>query len=257
MSDSDKVIEPGDRLDVQEQQYAFPYHYIPHFSEAGEARRCRTLGWGHEYLCYQYHIIDKVMSLNPTSVLEVGCGDGFFIGALGKKVAARVGADFSEKAIGFARAFHPDVRFHVGDAADIDQAFDVVTAIEVLEHIPDDGVERFLKVLFARVRPGGHVLISVPSVVLPFNKKHFRHYSADLLCSQVRDAQPNAELVSMEHICRVPRWMSLYNKLTVNRYWTFEVSAVSRWVWRKLWRQHRIVDANTGRHVVGLFRRPA
>jgi SAM-dependent methyltransferase len=189
-------------------------------------------------------------------VLEVGCGDGYFIGALGDHITSRVGADFSEKAIGFARAFHPDVSFYAGDAADIDQVFDVVAAIEVLEHIPDEEVQSFLKVLFARARPGGSVVISVPSVVLPLNKKHFRHYSADLLCSQVQEAQPDAELVSMEHVCRVPLWMQLYDKITINRFWLIDVPIVSRWLWRRLWMEHRVAKANSGRHLIGLFRKP-
>lgn len=245
------------QIEIQEQQYTFPYHYIPYFGLSGDAHRCRTLGWGFEYLCYQRHTLEIVKSLSPASVLEVGCGDGYFIGALGKDVAERVGVDFSEKAVGFARAFHSDVRFYIGDAADLEQTFEVVVAIEVLEHIPDNGVESFLNGLFTRARPGGHVVISVPSVVLPLNKKHFRHYSADLLSSQVKSAQPDAELVSMEHVCRIPRWIALYNKLTVNRYWLLEVSAISGWVWRQLWSKHRNGDPGTGRHVVGVFRKSA
>lgn len=241
---------------IQEQQYAFPYHYIPHLTETGAARRYRALGWGFEYLCYQHHIVERVRELSPAAVLEVGCGDGYFIGALGQGVPDRVGADLSERAIGFARAFHPDVSFYAGDAADIEQIFDVVTAIEVLEHIPDDGVRAFLKVLFQRTRPGGHVLVSVPSTVLPLNKKHFRHYSADLLRSQIHDAQPEAELVRMEHVCRVPKWMALYDRLTVNRYWLVDLTVVSGWLWRSLWTKYRTADPRSGRHVVALFRKP-
>lgn len=247
--------EREERLKLQEGQYQFPYHYIPKVNASG-AQRHRVLGWGFEYLCYQHHIADTVRKLSPSSVLEVGSGDGHFIGVLGSDVPRRVGVDFSERAISFARAFNPDVTFHAGDAAEMDEQFDVVAAIEVLEHIPDDQVASFLRVLFGRVKPGGYVLISVPSVILPLNKKHFRHYSEELLRAQVADAQPRAELVRVEHVCHVPRWMAVFDKLTVNRYWMIDVSFVSSWLWRRLWSRHRIGDANTGRHVVGLFRRP-
>lgn len=243
------------RRSLQEGQYEFPYHYIPTFY-ASSAQRYRVLRWGFEYLCYQHHIADTVRALSPRSVLEVGCGDGYFIGALGSGVPHRMGVDFSERAISFARAFNPDVMFHAVDAAEIDDQFDVVAAIEVLEHIPDEQVASFLRVLFERVKPGGHVLISVPSVILPLNQKHFRHYSDELLRSQVTDAQPAAELVRVEHVCRVPRWMAVYDKLTMNRHWMIDVSFVSSMLWRRLWSKHRIGDANTGRHVVGLFRKP-
>jgi SAM-dependent methyltransferase len=243
------------KLKIQEGQYEFPYHYIPKLN-GSRAQRHRVLGWGFEYLCYQHHIVDTVRGLSPRSVLEVGCGDGNFIGALGSGVPHRVGADFSERAISFARAFNPDVTFHAVDAAEIDEQFDVVAAIEVLEHIPDEQVASFLRVLFERAKPGGYVLISVPSVILPLNKKHFRHYSEELLRAQVADAQPQAELVRVEHVCRVPRWMSVYDKLTVNRYWMIDIPLVSSLLWRRLWEKHRTGEASSGRHVVGLFRRP-
>lgn len=248
--------DASERLDIQEHQYEFPYHYIPRLDASGRGQRYRVLGWGFEYLCYQNHLVDKVREMSPGSVLEVGCGDGCFIGALGSTVPQRVGADLSEKAIAFARAFHPDVAFHVGDAAAIEEQFDVVVAIEVLEHIPDTLVTAFLQMLFERVKRGGHVIISVPSLILPLNKKHFRHYSEELLRAQVAEAEPVAEPIRVEHVCRVPRWMSVYDKLTVNRYWMIDVTAVSSWLWRRLWSRHRVADAATGRHVVGLFRKP-
>jgi len=243
------------KLKIQEAQYEFPYHYIPHFTSADTATRHRLLGWGFEYLCYQRHIRETVLQMEAESVLEVGCGDGYFIGSLGEQIPRRVGADFSEKAIGFARAFNPDVRFYAGDAAELDEEFDVVCAIEVLEHIPDEEVMRFLRVLFDRVRPGGNLVISVPSVVLPLHKKHFRHYTSGMLRKQVLEASPTAEVVNESYVCRIPRWMAFYNRLTANRHWLFDIHVMSDWVWRRLWRKHRVGDENTGRHVVGVFRK--
>lgn len=241
---------------IQEQQYQFPYHYIPTLDAEGRAQRYRVLNWGFEYLCYQHHIVDKVRSMGPQSVLEVGCGDGVFIGLLGSHVKRRVGADFSERAIGFARAFHPNVDFHVGDAATLNEQFDVVVAIEVLEHVPNEQLTEFLFTLFARAKPGGRVIISVPSLLVPLNKKHFRHYSEKLLRKQVREAYPAARVVGIEHVCHVPNWMRIYDKLTVNRYWMFDISIISSWLWRRLWSKHREADAKTGRHLVGVFAKP-
>ena len=242
---------------LQEAQYEFPYHYIPYLANMGSARRHRMLRWGFEYLCYQHHIRDTVMQLTPKSALEIGCGDGYLIGSLADDVEYCVGADFSAKAIGFARAFHPDVDFHIGDASDIEGEFDVVAAVEVLEHIPDKEVSDFLRILFNRARPGGHIVVSVPSVVLPLSNKHFRHYTSELLREQVLGACPDADVESEEYVCRIPRWMATYNKLTANRYWFLDVGLVSDWIWRRLWKSHRVGDENTGRHVVGVFRKPS
>lgn len=250
-------MHPPEKFDLQDQQYDFPYHYIPTALGPTEAKRYRVLKWGFEYLCYQRHIVGIVQSYSPMSVLEVGCGDGYFIGSLGREIACRVGVDFSEKAIAFARAFHPEVSFQAGDAAAIDREFDVVVAIEVLEHIPDEEVHAFLRTLFARTKDGGRVVISVPSVVLPLNKKHYRHYTADLLCAQVAEACPDGRKLKVEYICRIPWWVSLYDRLTVNRHWMLDVSVVSSWIWRVLWRKHRLADASGGRHIVAVFEKRA
>lgn len=243
------------KLDVQEEQYIFPYHYIPHFSSDGGARRIRVLKWGLEYLCYQYHVLDLIGKLAPSSVLEVGCGDGYFIGALGNKIQERVGVDFSQRAIGFAKGFHPAVKFHVGDAAEIKKEFDVVVAIEVLEHIPDPQVGNFLRTLFDRTKTGGHVLICVPSVVLPLNQKHFRHYTKQLLEAQVQDAYSDAELVGTEYICHLPRWIRIYDRITINRFWIIEILSITNFMWRVLWKNYRTGTEKTGRHVISVFRK--
>lgn len=243
------------RFKIQEYQYSFPYHYIPYLYGSFGARVCRSLKWGFEYLCYQHHIVDKVLTLKPTSLLEVGCGDGYFLGAIGTRIDERMGADFSEHAIRFAKAFNPDVSFHTGDAKAITRQFDVVVAIEVLEHIPDENVTDFLYTLFGLARPGGHIVISVPSVALRLNDKHFRHYTENLLKSQVFGACSSVEVQSIEHICKIPWWLDLYTKLLSNRYGTIEINALSDIAWQHMWNKHRFACARTGRHIVGCFKK--
>jgi 2-polyprenyl-3-methyl-5-hydroxy-6-metoxy-1,4-benzoquinol methylase len=244
-----------ERLTLQEEQYHFPYHYIAHRLGLSEARYSRVLTWGFEYLCYQYHIAEKIISLRPDSVLEVGCGDGHYLGCLGNAVKHRVGADYSTRAIGFAKAFHPDVEFHACNAKDIDQQFDVVVCIEVLEHIPDIEISDFAQTLFGITKPGGYVVISVPSVVLPLNRKHFRHYTSQLLKSQILESVPSARLEELQYVCKIPVWMSLFQRLTANRYWLVEIPVFSNLIWKNLWERNRIVDEKNGRHIVSVFRR--
>lgn len=250
-------LSTEEKLKAQESEYAFPYHYIPHQARKWGVRRHRVMSWGFEYLCYQYHIVDLIKRMKPQRVLEVGCGDGFMIGCLGNDVSERVGADFSARAIGFARAFHPDVTFHEGDAAALDGGFDVVAAIEVVEHIPDEGVGDFLNILFAQTGKGGRVVISVPSVVVPLNtKKHFRHYTAQLLKQQLDDAGIAYKVISEEYIYKLPRWLHWFNKITINRHWVLEVRAFNRWIWRLIWNRYRRVSDREGHHVVMVFEKP-
>ena len=67
---------------LQESLYEFPYHYTPHFDENGVGLHYRHLSWGLEYLCYLKHIQLLAETLQPKSVLDVGCGGGWFTRAL-------------------------------------------------------------------------------------------------------------------------------------------------------------------------------
>ena len=84
---------------IQENLYDFPYHYIPQVNEKGAVSRYRFLDWGFEYLCYILHIKDIIESLSPYSVLDVGCGEGRFLGLLSNQIVRKVGVDLSERAI--------------------------------------------------------------------------------------------------------------------------------------------------------------
>jgi 2-polyprenyl-3-methyl-5-hydroxy-6-metoxy-1,4-benzoquinol methylase len=245
-----------ERLRIQELQYEFPYHYIPHFSRDGVPLRVRHLRWGFEYLCYQTHIKALVESLGPKSVVEVGCGDGYLIGSLPASMR-RMGVDLSEQAIRFARAFHPDVDFQAVDAASISARFDAVLAIEVMEHVPEFGISGFVRTLAELVGPGGVLVVSVPSDVVPVHAKHHRHYSEALLKSQVLENAPSLQLERIDHVYDPPRWLELFAKLTCNRFVAFEVPALNAVLWKYIWGRVRHAQPRRGRHIVAVFRRRA
>lgn len=239
---------------IQDSLYEFPYHYLSSFDEKGHGKRYRCLSWGFVYLCYQKHIIDLVESMQPSSVLEAGCGDGFFIGHL-KNVGNRVGADMSEAALRFARAFHPDVKFYQGDIAEIDDSFDVVVAIEVLEHIPDDSVGDFIVSLAKRTKSSGKLVICVPTKVLPLVRKHYRHYDIDLLRAQIKDAGAPLDVEGVEYIYRNSVWIKLYNTLTVNKLWFCEPAFLKGVLWNYVWNNLRFADSSNGEHMVVVLRK--
>ncbi len=243
-----------DKYDIQDSMYEFPYHYIPHFDEAGCGKRYRCLSWGLIYLCYQKHIMGMVEKMRPSSILEAGCGDGYFIGHI-KNVAHRVGADMSEASLRFARAFHPDVKFHLGDIADIDDSHDVVVAIEVLEHIPDDLLNHFITALAKRTKTGGKLVICVPTTVLPLVRKHYRHYDIELLRSQIKDAEAPLEVENVEYIYRNSIWIKLYNKLTINRLWYFDPTFFKSVIWNYVWNNLRHATADNGEHMVVVLKK--
>src|SRR5262249_18466340 len=79
-----------------------------------------------------------IRSFAPRSVFDAGCAHGFLVEALWDRGVEARGRDISTFAISQVRA---DVRSfcEVGSIADsIDGAFDLVTCIEVLEHMPEE-----------------------------------------------------------------------------------------------------------------------
>lgn len=243
-------MRDNDRRTIQESLYEFPYHHIPRIASDGTPTLIRRLGWGLEYLCYQRHLCEKVISMNPGSVLEVGCGDGCFIGSLPASIPVRVGMDPSSQAIAFARAFHPDCTFYDREAGEVQDRFDVVAAIEVIEHIPDDKLREMYETLYERVSDDGRIIVSVPTTVMPLNEKHYRHYTLDLLETQLRQSGVRLRVAEREYIFSRPWWYGAFQRFSGNRLFTLEVKPLMRFAWRRIWRAHRIADENTGYHIV-------
>ena len=238
-----------ERFRLQDDEYVFPYHHIAHFAKDGSATRHRLLRWGLEYLVYLRRCAEIVTAASPSSVLDVGCGDGRFLTLL-PRTLERHGVDLSERAIRFAQAFAPDVTFECRDAAELGRTFDVVTAIEVLEHVPDEHVPGFLRALAARTRPGGTVVVCVPTVVLPVAKKHYRHYDRATFDRELADSGASLVVRDVEWVIRRTWQMGAYRRLSVNRFWFAEIWPLRKRYWNHLWNVARHADETNGQHMV-------
>ena len=61
----------------------------------------------------------------------------------------------------------------------------MVTAIETLEHIADEELPLVLTTLCKKLDKEGCLIISVPTLNVPLNPKHHRHYSIEELDTQI------------------------------------------------------------------------
>ncbi len=98
--------------------------------------------------------------------LDVGCGGGILSESLAIKGASVLGIDLSDKALGVARLHKLESQATVDYrlvaveqlAAESPSAFDVVTCMEMLEHVPDPA--SVVRACASLVKPGGLVALS-------------------------------------------------------------------------------------------------
>jgi SAM-dependent methyltransferase len=98
-------------------------------------------------------------------VLDAGCGVGYGSAILARAARRVVGVDRSEEAIAYAnrRYARPNIEFVVDDLLELgqpDDAFDVVCAFEVIEHVEDPGAH--LAHVVRVLRADGVYVVSTP-----------------------------------------------------------------------------------------------
>ena len=110
--------------------------------------------------------IDERAPLDGRAVLDVGCGGGLLAEAMHRRGARVTGIDAGEAAVAVALRHAAesgaDVRYERTTAealaAQVQGRFDVVTCLEILEHVPDPA--SLVAACAALARPGGHVFFS-------------------------------------------------------------------------------------------------
>lgn len=111
--------------------------------------------------------IDGLSSLAGKRVLDVGCGGGILADSMARKGADVTGIDLASKALRVARlhaleAQTPNVQYQEISvealAAQAPASFDVVTCMEMLEHVPDPA--SVVRACAELVKPGGWVFFS-------------------------------------------------------------------------------------------------
>ena len=111
-------------------------------------------------------ITDKSGGLFGKRVLDIGCGGGILSESMARRGARVTGIDMGKEPLGVARlhALEQGVELEYRQMtaeAHADEApgqYDVVTCMEMLEHVPDPA--SVLRAIATLVRPGGKVFVS-------------------------------------------------------------------------------------------------
>lgn len=126
-------------------------------------------------------------------MLDVGCGSGHTLQILGRAAQRVVGMDVSRQALNYSRQRGLSQLFE-GDAAILavaNEAFDLVMALDVIEHCADDAA--VLREMYRALRPGGLCYIMAPALMflwspLDMVAHHYRRYTTKELRERLQAA---------------------------------------------------------------------
>lgn len=209
-----------DQQKFQEKQYEFPYHHLPVI----EDNYWHIGRWWHnslEYLGILSRVKEIITDLNPINVLDFGCGDGRLILELKKdRVLNIVGLDISETALKYAKVFNQNSNSNVQFVSSFDEIinnkFDLIVAMEVLEHIQENELPVVIEKLSKLLEDKGKFVVTVPTLnKQPIPSKHFRHYNLDLLREHV---SPYFNIDNAEHLLKLGFMKNLIEHLMINRF---------------------------------------
>ncbi|MEO6359505.1 MAG: bifunctional 2-polyprenyl-6-hydroxyphenol methylase/3-demethylubiquinol 3-O-methyltransferase UbiG [Sphingomicrobium sp.] len=103
--------------------------------------------------------------LEGKSALDVGCGAGLLTEPLARMGATVTGIDAAPELVAAAGEHAArqglEIDYRATDVADIEEQFDLVTSLEVVEHVADPAA--FVKALARRLAPGGLLILSTPN----------------------------------------------------------------------------------------------
>ena len=186
----------------------------------------------HEINPLRLEWIDGIAQLAAKRVLDVGCGGGILTESMAFKGARVLGIDLADKSLKVARLHQLEsgakLEYECISAEDLaarePASFDVVTCMEMLEHVPDPAAIVHACALLAK--PGGHVFFST----LNRNPKSYlfavigAEYVLNLLPRGTHDYMKFIKPSELARFARAARlsvceWKGLSHNPLSGRYW--------------------------------------
>jgi glycosyltransferase involved in cell wall biosynthesis len=154
-------MEEGGSLEMGES--SFDKEYFEYYGGVGPYSR-------EKFYAFNESIAEQIIKrIAPQKVLDVGCAKGFLVGALRKHGVKAYGIDVSAYAI---EEVQPEIREYcsIGIATEpLGDHYDLITCIELLEHLPEDEAKKAVKNICSHARS---VLVSSTSNYLHPDDTH-------------------------------------------------------------------------------------
>lgn len=120
----------------------------------------------HEINPLRLEWINNRAALDGKNVIDIGCGGGILAESMAKKGAKVTGIDLSEKALkvadlhGLESGINVRYKKIAAEQMALEETgqYDVVTCMEMLEHVPDPA--SIIRACYALAKPGGNVFFS-------------------------------------------------------------------------------------------------
>jgi len=187
----------GSDLPREMQEHTYPIMYEVEGKHWWFVGRRKIISGFVERIC-------RTLGKRRPRILDVGCGTGANIQMLAQFGAVE-GVDVSSEALDFCRARGiSKVKQGAAEALPYEDAsFDLVTGLDVVEHLDDDlaGLKEMRRVL----RPGGHALLFVPAFMFLWGVQddishHRRRYTVSELKARLSEAGLQVERATYANI---------------------------------------------------------
>ena len=159
--------------------------------------------WWHQHRVRMAVQFFKATGLTKPSVLDIGCGTGGFMQQFAEMVEATstVGIETSPLGLKACQAKGLDVLDQdLMDPVNLPRDdFDLATAMDVLEHLPDE--RPAIRLVHQNLKPGGYFIISVPAFPSLWSSwddhlNHFRRYTVASLRNVLQEEGFEVERVT-------------------------------------------------------------
>ncbi len=138
-------------------------------------------------------LLESHLKLGSGWLLDAGCGTGALLSELQQRASHVVGLDLEPLALRYARqrGEFALVQARLEALPFRSDTFDAITALDVLEHLPDD--RPALRELRRVLKPDGVLIITVPAYRFLWSKHdialhHYRRYTARELRARLHEA---------------------------------------------------------------------
>ena len=175
----------------------------PDYYEKGKKRNLFQKVWHGR----KWKILDRLLTGNPKTILDVGCASGHITGLIKKKFPNSnvTGTDVSKIFIDFAKIIYPNIKFYHYDAHNLgfkDKSFNLIICTEVLEHVVNP--KKVLEEIRRCLKDDGDLIVEMDSGSIPFSivwylwkrfgpgkvwrSAHLTHFNSDKLEKLILDS---------------------------------------------------------------------